>query len=82
MSFCDLILTSYQVQIFLTLISDVVIVIYMVLTAFNEFVSGSVALTAIIFCIVDPIIRLSQIVRVMSTATATISEVRGLSIWL
>lgn len=74
--FCNSIREHFQMQIFLTLITNMFIIIYMTLTAFNDFVSKSVISDAIIYCQVDSLMRVIQTVHIMSTAATTNLEVR------
>ena len=72
---CDAMRKRYQVPILLILTSDLLAIIYMILTAFHEFVSKSIPLWAVSWCIVDPVVRIVQIAIVVSAAEAAMFQV-------
>lgn len=73
--FCNSIKKFYQVQIFIILTSDLFTIIHMILTAFQECVSKSIAGAAILFCVVDPLIRILLIVFIIRTTMTTTLQV-------
>jgi len=74
--YCDSVRRYYQAPIFMILTSDIFAIIYMILTAFHEFVSKSIPKWAVLFCVVDPFVRIVQIIVVISTAEIAVSQVR------
>lgn len=73
--FCNSIKKLYQVQIFLILTSDLFTIIHMILTAFQEFVSKPIVGAAILFCVVDPLIRILLTVFIIRTTMTTTLQV-------